>query len=218
MLPGISSASDGESGLYVRGGTPDQNLVLFDGMTIYHIDHFFSAFNADALKDIQVYKGGFPAEYGGRTSSVVNLTGKSGSLNRQEYGFGANLLSVHGNYETPLPNDLGSFLIAGRRSYTDFIQSSLYKSIYELTTGEESSNNRGGMRGGGFRDGGGSFADEFNPGFYFHDFNSKLTLNPTSKDIIAFSIYHGRDFLDKSRENSGLRLSFSEISTKFSAR
>ncbi|MBT4482964.1 MAG: TonB-dependent receptor plug domain-containing protein, partial [Candidatus Latescibacteria bacterium] len=208
-----SGASDGESGLYVRGGTPDQNLVLFDGMTMYHVDHFFgffSAFNADAIKDIQVYKGGFPAEYGGRTSSVVNLTGKSGSMSKQEYGFGGNLLSVHGNYETPLPNNLGSFLVAGRRSYTDFIQSDLYNSIYELTTGEESANRRGGMRGGGSRGGGGPLATEFNPGFYFHDFNSKITLNPTEKDIIAFSVYHGRDFLDKSRDNSGLRLRFSD--------
>jgi ferric enterobactin receptor len=213
LLPGISGASDGESGLYVRGGTPDQNLVLFDGMTMYHVDHFFgffSAFNADAIKDIQVYKGGFPAEYGGRTSSVVNLTGKSGSMSKQEYGFGGNLLSVHGNYETPLPNNLGSFLVAGRRSYTDFIQSDLYNSIYELTTGEESANRRGGMRGGGSRGGGGPLATEFNPGFYFHDFNSKITLNPTEKDIIAFSVYHGRDFLDKSRDNSGLRLRFSD--------
>ena len=147
LLPGISGASDGESGLYVRGGTPDQNLVLFDGMTIYHVDHFFgffSAFNADAIKDIQVYKGGFPAEYGGRTSSVVNLTGKSGNMNKTELGIGGNLLSVHGNYEIPLPNNLGSFLITGRRSYTDFIQSDLYNSIYELTTGEETANSRGG--------------------------------------------------------------------------
>ena len=215
LLPGISSASDGESGLYVRGGTPDQNLVLFDGMTIYHVDHFFgffSAFNADAIKDIQVYKGGFPAEYGGRTSSVVNLTGKSGSLSDPQYGFGGNLLSVHGNYEMPLPSGLGSFLIAGRRSYTDFIQSSLYNSIYELTTGEESVNNSGAMGGGGSRGkrSGGQMADEFNPGFYFHDFNSKLTLNPTANDIISFSLYHGRDYLDKSRENSGFRLRYSD--------
>ena len=123
LLPGISGANDGESGLYIRGGTPDQNLVLFDGMTIYHVDHFFgffSAFNADAVKDIQVFKGGFPAEYGGRISSVVNLTGKTGDQNRPRFGFGANLLSGHASLEMPVW-DKGTLLIAGRRSYTDFI-------------------------------------------------------------------------------------------------
>jgi len=125
LLPGISGANEGESGLYIRGGTPDQNLVLFDGMTIYHVDHFFgffSAFNADAIKDIQLYKGGFPAEYGGRISSVVYLTGKTGDKNKRQLGYGANLLSAHVFFETPLW-DKGTFLIAGRRSYTDFIRS-----------------------------------------------------------------------------------------------
>ncbi|MCK4783047.1 MAG: carboxypeptidase-like regulatory domain-containing protein, partial [Desulfobacteraceae bacterium] len=105
LLPGISGISDGSSGLYVRGGTPDQNLGLFDGMTIYHVDHFFgmfSAFNADAIKDIRVYKGGYPAEFGGRISSVVNLTGKTGDANNVRYGMGINLLSGHGVLEIPL--------------------------------------------------------------------------------------------------------------------
>ena len=74
LLPGISGANEGSAGLYVRGGTPDQNLVIYDGMTVYHVDHFFgmfSAFNADAVKDVQLYKGGYPAKFGGRLSSVV---------------------------------------------------------------------------------------------------------------------------------------------------
>ena len=77
LLPGISGSNESSSGLYVRGGTPDQNLVLFDGFTVYHVDHlfgFFSAFNANAVKDVQLYKGGFDAKYGGRLSSVVELT------------------------------------------------------------------------------------------------------------------------------------------------
>jgi hypothetical protein len=84
LLPGISGTNESSSGLYVRGGTPDQNLVLLDGMTVYNVDHFFgffSAFNADAIKDIQMYKGGYPAKYGGRISSVVDLTGKTGDPN-----------------------------------------------------------------------------------------------------------------------------------------
>ena len=82
LLPGVSGSNESSSGLYVRGGTPDQNLVLLDGMTVYNVDHFFgffSAFNADAVKDVQLYKGAFPAKYGGRLSSVVDLTGKTGS-------------------------------------------------------------------------------------------------------------------------------------------
>ena len=208
LLPGISGVSDGSSGLYVRGGTPDQNLILFDGMTIYHVDHFFgffSAFNADAIKDIQIMKGGFPAEYGGRISSVVNLTGKTGDQNQKRLGFGANLLSAHAAFEMPISNK-GTFLIAGRRSYTDFIRSPLYNSIYELMTGEEEGGAVGGpVRGGGR--GGGRFDNtqsaEFKPSFYFYDFNSKLTLNPTSKDIFMLSFYSGKDDLDKSQDYSG---------------
>ena len=82
LLPGISGSNESSSGLYVRGGTPDQNLVLFDGMTVYNVDHFFgffSAFNADAVKDVQLFKGAFPAKYGGRLSGVVDLTGKTGN-------------------------------------------------------------------------------------------------------------------------------------------
>ena len=82
LLPGISGTNESSSGLYVRGGTPDQNLILFDGFTVYHVDHlfgFFSAFNTHAIKDVQLYKGGFDAKYGGRLSSVVELTGKDGN-------------------------------------------------------------------------------------------------------------------------------------------
>jgi len=209
LLPGISGVSDGSSGLYVRGGTPDQNLILFDGMTIYHVDHFFgffSAFNADAIKDIQMYKGGFPAEFGGRTSSVVNLTGKTGARNKRQFGYGLNLLSGHASLELPL-STWGSFIFAGRRSYTDFIRSPLYDSIYELMTGEENGGaignpvRPGGGIGGG-RFGGNQMQAEFKPSFYFYDVNSKLTLNPTSRDILSFSFYSGKDNLDKSQDFS----------------
>ena len=124
LLPGISGVDDGSSGLYVRGGTPDQNLILFDGMTIYHVDHFFgffSAFNADAIKDIRIYKGGFPAEFGGRTSSVVNLTGKTGDVNKVRYGMGLNLLSGHGVVEVT-HSDKYNFIISARRSNNDLVR------------------------------------------------------------------------------------------------
>lgn len=219
LLPGVSGVSDGSSGLFVRGGTPDQNLILFDGMTIYHVDHFFgffSAFNADAIKDIQLLKGGFGAEYGGRLSSVVNLTGKTGDQNKPQFGYSVNLLSAKSQFAMPL-SDWGTFLIAGRRSYTDFIQSPLYDSIYELMTGEEGGatggpvQGRGGIGGGSGGGGRGQFSaqqSEFRPSFYFYDLNSKLTLTPSPKDVVTFSFYSGKDDLDKSQDMSGLGLRF----------
>jgi len=101
LLPGVGGTNESSSGLYVRGGTPDQNLVLLDGMTVYKVDHFFgffSAFNANAVKDVQLYKGGFPARYGGRLSSVVDMTGKTGSFEKIKGGAGLNLLSVNGYF------------------------------------------------------------------------------------------------------------------------
>jgi len=204
LLPGISGVSDGSSGLYVRGGTPDQNLVLFDGMTVYHVDHFFgffSAFNADAVKDVQVYKGGFPAKYGGRLSSVVDLTGKTGNINKSKFGVGLNLLSANLIWEKPLFKDC-SFLLSARRSYTDFIQSDLYIKFYDFITDEEDANmQRPG--GGGFR---GMQTEETRPDFYFYDVNAKLTYNPTRKDVLALSFYSGKDNLDDTQELGGMKM------------
>ncbi|MCK5521125.1 MAG: TonB-dependent receptor, partial [Candidatus Marinimicrobia bacterium] len=219
MLPGISAASDGESGLYVRGGKPDQNLILFDGMTIYHVDHFFgffSAFNADAIKDVQLYKGGFPAEYGGRLSSIVKLTGKSGNRSEPQLGVGINLLSAHGQYERPL-GDKATFLFAFRRSYTDLIQSPLYTSIYELMTGDETSAMPGGgVKSGGMKSGGGMMSAEFQPSFYFYDLNSKLTWTPGKKDIFSISFYSGKDDLDKSQDFSSMKFNYNETGDEVS--
>ena len=85
LMPGVSSGNETSSGLHVRGGTPDQNLIILDGFTVYHVDHFYgflSAFNADAIKDVQLYKGGFESKYGGKISSVMELTGKTGNTNK----------------------------------------------------------------------------------------------------------------------------------------
>ncbi len=212
LLPGISGATEGESGLYIRGGTPDQNLILYDGMTIYHVDHFFgffSAFNADAVKDIQVYKGGYPAEFGGRLSSVVNLTGKTGHQDKIRFGYGLNLLSARGIFEMPM-SDWGTFLIAGRRSYTDFIRSPLYDNIYGLMTGDETGGAVGGPVGPGGRRGNQQMV-EFQPSFYFYDINSKLTLYPSGKDIVTLSFYNGKDDLDKSQDFTDIGLRFQDM-------
>ena len=197
LMPGISGTNEGSAGLFVRGGTPDQNLVLLDGMTVYHVDHFygfFSAFNADAIKDVQVYKGGFPAKYGGRTSSVVDLTGRTGANTLAGHA-SVNLLSANATLEAPLGPKV-SLLLSARRSYTDILQSGVYNSIYETVTGEDITADEGGLGGGRFN----QQNITVNPNFYFYDVNTKLTYRPSSKDVLALSFYNGKDHLDKSRD------------------
>ena len=214
LLPGISGTRESSSGLYVRGGTPDQNLVLLDGITVYHVDHFFgffSAFNAEAIKDIQVFKGAFPARYGGRVSSVVDMTGKTGDPSRVRYGAGLNLLSASGVFQTPV-GARGSLLVTGRRSYTDLIRTGVYNSIFDVfNIGTAVRGPVGGAVGGpnggrGFGGQGGLFGstgqDAATPDFHFYDFNAKLTLLPGEGDVLSVSVYGGRDYLDKSQQQS----------------
>lgn len=197
LLPGISGISDGSTGLYIRGGTPDQNLVLLDGMTVYHVDHFFgffSAFNADAIKDVQVHKGGFSAKYGGRLSSVVDLTGKTGNLNKTKVSIGANLLSANAIAEIPLSNK-GSLVISGRRSFADYLDSGFYDTIYNLFSGAEEQPEMQGRN---------RFAqyETATPSFYFYDLNAKLSYALSNDDFLSVSFYNGEDYLDESEENS----------------
>ncbi len=211
LLPGISGTRESSSGLYVRGGTPDQNLVLLDGITVYHVDHFFgffSAFNADAIKDIQVFKGAFPAQYGGRVSSVVDMTGKTGDPEQMHYGAGLNLLSASGTFQTPIGSK-ANLLVTGRRSYTDVVRTGLYNSIFDvfnISTGPQAPAGGGPGGGRGFGGPGGLFGstnqDVATPDFHFYDFNAKLTYLPGDRDVVAFSLYGGRDYLDKSQQQS----------------
>ena len=199
LMPGVSGTNENSSGLYVRGGTPDQNLILLDGFTVYHVDHFFgffSAFNAEAIKDVQFYKGGFSAKYGERLSSVVELAGKSGNKNDFDFGVNLSALSVNGRLEGPI-GDKATFFVAARRSYTDIIQSGLYNSITELVNPAPENNN---TQGG--RPGGGRFVTQVQPDFYFYDINARLTYNPSQKDVISLSFYNGMDNLDNSFDNS----------------
>jgi len=194
LLPGVSGTNESSSGLFVRGGTPDQNLVLLDGMTVYNVDHFFgffSAFNTSAIKDAQIYKGGFPAKYGGRTSSVIELTGKTGDVNHLKGAFGMNLLSGNGHLEIPIKGK-GSFLISARRSYTDIIRSKLFTNIFDVfdqNDPEQEAANAFNLE-----------TREVKPDFYYYDINSKLSFRPSLKDNLSLSLYNGQDYLDESRD------------------
>lgn len=206
LLPGISATNETSSGLYVRGGTPDQNLVLFDGFTVYHVDHFygfFSAFNANAIKDVQLYKGGFEAKYGGRISSVVDLTGKNGNTESASGNVGISAISVNGSVEAPFDDGKGSIFIGARRSFTDIIRSGLYKDVFDLFEEDNQNTQQGpgaGPGGGGGRFGFNQIENE--PDFYFYDLNAKISYRPSAKEIVSISFYNGVDKLDNSNDFS----------------
>ncbi len=194
LMPGVSSGNETSSGLHVRGGTPDQNLILLDGFTVYHVDHFYgflSAFNADAIKDVQLYKGGFESKYGGKISSVMELTGKTGNTKKVSGGVGISALSGSAHLEVPVSDKLNLF-VSGRRSYTDFIQSGLYTKINEMYNGATQAATTSGRMA--------RFQSE--PKFYFYDLNAKATYKPNQKDIVTLSFYNGKDVLDKTSDAS----------------
>jgi ferric enterobactin receptor len=184
LMPGISAANEHTSGLYVRGGTPDQALTLFDGFTVYNVDHlfgFFSAFNANAIKDVQLYKGAFDAKYGGRLSSVVEITGKDGNSKAFNIGGDLSFLSANGFVEAPLGNNI-SAIVTARRSW----RGPLYETIFDSFSGEGETAN--------------PLAAQFGSSVssYFYDLNGKVTWRPSPKDVVSLSIYNGQDKLDNS--------------------
>jgi len=191
LLPGVSGSNETSSGLYVRGGRPDQNLVLYDGFTVYHVDHlfgYFSAFNMEAIRDARLSKGGFEAKYGGRLSSVLELTGKPGSADAWHGGAGAGFLSANARLEVPLFGK-GALFLAGRRSF----QSPLYEKIMDLFN----TNPLEALVGRGVA---GRLAQfESQPKSYFYDLNGKLVFDMTPRDKLVSSFYNGRDDLDNSR-------------------
>lgn len=185
FLPGIST-QENSSQLNIRGSSADQNLVMFDGFTLYNLDHFFgvfSAINPNVIKDIQVYRGGFDSRYGERVSGIVDITGKSGNKTKPEFYGGINLISANLAAEIPLSNKI-TLLAAARRSYTDVYSSWLADAIL-------SDNVNQGRRFPGAN-------NTIEPKFYFGDFNTKLTWSPSEKDNISFSVYGGKDILNSS--------------------
>jgi len=192
LMPGISASNESSSGLYVRGGTPDQNLVLYDGFTVYHVDHlygFYSAFNSNAIKDVQLYKGGFESKFGGRLSSVTEITSKEGNRNNFNVGGDLSLLSMNLYTEVPIGKKFSSF-IAFRRSY----KGPLYNKIFDkFNTKPETSTSTPVRQGPG-----GMFSQNTKVTSYFYDLNGKFTYRPGDKDIVSLSIFNGTDKLDNS--------------------
>ena len=129
LLPGISGGTEGTTDFFVRGGDGDQNLVLLDEATVYNVGHlfgFFSVFNSDALKEVTVYKGGFPGEYGGRLSSIMDIKQKEGNQKKWEANGGVGLISSRLTVEGPIIKDKSSILLSGRRTYIDQVATVSY--------------------------------------------------------------------------------------------
>ena len=165
LLPGVKAASDFSSGLYIRGGSPDQTLILLDRNTVYNPSHFFgffSTFNPDAIKDVRLYKGGYPAEYGGRLSSVLTIYNKDGNRNRTEgtatLGMLASRVSIEGPYKK------GSWMFSARRSTLEPVLAALR-----------------------------STSDNIPSSFYFLDFNGKVNFDATKNDKLSLAFYSGQD-------------------------
>ncbi len=166
LLPGIKSAGEGSSGFNVRGGNIDQNLILLDEAPVYNASHllgFFSTFNADAIKDLSIYKGNSPAQYGGRLSSVLDIKMNDGNNQNFKVGGGIGLIASHLSVEGPLQKDKSSFLITGRRTYAD--------AFLKLSNNEDLNKNT----------------------LYFYDLNAKLNYTFSDKDRLYLSGYFGRD-------------------------
>lgn len=178
LLPGVSSGSEGSTGFYVRGGGPDQNLILLDEATVYNASHlfgFFSVFNSDAVKSVELYKGGYPARYGGRLSSVVDVNLKEGNLKKYGATGGIGLIASRLTLEGPIVKDRSSFVVSGRRTYFDVFTRAYNKSKENDT--------------------------DFTPipDYFFYDLNGNANYQLDSSNKLYVSGYFGRDAFGFSR-------------------
>lgn len=166
LLPGVQSVSEGSSGFSVRGGSPDQNLILLDEATVYNPSHFlgfFSVFNNDAIKDVKLYKGDLPAQYGGRLASVLDVRMKDGNMKNFGATGGIGLISSRLTVEGPIIKDMTSFIVSGRRTYADL--------FLPLSNDENVQDSR----------------------LYFYDFNAKVNHTFNERNRLYLSGYFGRD-------------------------
>ena len=135
LLPGVSNAGEGNTGLYVRGGGPDQNLIMLDDAIVYNTGHlfgFFSIFNGDAIKNTTLIKGGMPAQYGGRLSSVLDISMKEGNMNKYEVEGGIGLLASRLSVQGPIVKQKASFIVSYRRTYVDLLVSPFVHQVQQL--------------------------------------------------------------------------------------
>ena len=178
LLPGVQSGSEGTSGFYVRGGGPDQNLILLDGVPVYNASHlfgFFSVFNADAIKNVRLTKGGFPARFGGRLSSVLEIDMKEGNMKEitgeASIGIVASKLTLQG----PLIKNKSSFIVSARRTYIDLLAKPFISASSDGGSG----------------------------GYYFYDINAKINYLISDNDRLYLSLYTGDDrFYSSYSDNS----------------
>ena len=178
LLPGVQAGSEGNNGLYVRGGGPDQNLVLLDGAPVYNANHIFgflSVFNSHALRNVSLIKGGFPARYGGRLSSVIDISMKEGNLKRWETDGALGLVSSSLTLQGPIVKDRMSFIVSGRRTYIDY----LLRPFIRSDEGED-------------------------PVFFFYDVNAKVNYIVNEKNRVYASVYAGRDEFGSSFEEENI--------------
>ena len=180
LLPGIMAAGEGNTGFYVRGGGPDQNLVLLDDAVVYNTGHlfgFFSVFNSDAIKNTTVVKGGMSADYGGRISSVVDVQMKEGNMKKWNVEGGIGIISSRLTIQGPIKKDKCSFIVSARRTYIDLLMKPILKNI-----------------------GNGEFAGN---SYYFYDINAKINYRISDRDRLYLSGYFGRDVF-KFKDPSGV--------------
>ena len=174
LLPGVQSGTEGTAGLYVRGGSPDENLMLLDGVPVYNVNHmfgFFSAFNADAIKNVTLYKGSFPAHYAGRLSSVVDVRMKEGDMYNYHGNLHVGAVSSKLSLEGPLWKGKTSFNISARRTYSDLVTNA---AIWYMTHIEGDDT-------------------DYGAGYYFYDLNVKVNHKFSDRDRLYLSYYSGDD-------------------------
>lgn len=168
LLPGVRNAGEGNAGFYVRGGGPDQNLILLDDAVVYNTGHlfgFFSVFNADAIKNVTLIKGGMPAQYGGRLSSVVDVAMKEGNINKTQIDAGIGLIASRFSIQGPLLKNKASYIVSARRTYIDLLTKPFISKSSEF----------------------------YGSGYYFYDLNAKMNYQFSEKDRLYLSGYFGRD-------------------------
>ena len=176
LLPGVKAGTEGSAGFFVRGGGPDENLIMLDGVPVYNVNHmfgFFSVFNADAIKNVTLYKGSFPARFGGRLSSVVDISMNDGNNKAYHGNVTVGLISSKINVEGPIFSDKTTFNFSARRTYADLLAQPLIQATLAKQPGMEKTT----------------------AGYYFYDLNAKLSHQFSDKDRLFLSVFTGNDVI-----------------------